>query len=328
MTCSRRSIRESIVSRVLRSAEHPRRTAFRRRLLLECLESRMVLSGGIVLTPSVGANAGFADEAGNVFVAGGGNRDFNLLKYDGDGCLDTSFGNAGMATTDFNGYVDSANSAAIYPGAKVVLAGSAGRVSGGTDFALARYNSDGTLDKTFGSKGKVQTDLGGGDAADDLVIQGDGKIVAVGISQIVENGNSVSQFTVARYTSTGILDTSFGTGGVVRVRAGQRAAAVTIHRFTDSQGNVQEKVLAAGWGGSNVILARFNEDGSLDSSFGGGVVSTDFGGEDEANAVMTDAVGNVFVGGYVRGGEFAVIKYGSKPTSVPKTSSPTEAASG
>src|SRR6266536_3291285 len=91
----------------------------------------------------------------------------------GPGALDPSFGTGGQVTTDFGGF-DSAQAVAVQSDGKIVAAGS----TGGGDFALARYNGDGSLDSTFGSGGKVTTDVGGFDAALG-VAQSDGKIVAV-----------------------------------------------------------------------------------------------------------------------------------------------------
>ena len=81
------------------------------------------------------------------------------------GSMDTSFGNSGNVTTDFGGGEDNARGIAIQPDGKLVTAGSAEDRSGpgwANDFALARYNSDGSLDTSFGNGGKVTTARGGG----------------------------------------------------------------------------------------------------------------------------------------------------------------------
>jgi uncharacterized delta-60 repeat protein len=97
-----------------------------------------------------------------------------------DGTLDPDFGNAGLVVTDFGGSYDRAVAVDIQADGKIVAAGIT-NTSGGYDFALARYNPDGTLDPTFGTAGLVTTDFGGtGDTAYAVAIQADGKIVAAG----------------------------------------------------------------------------------------------------------------------------------------------------
>src|SRR5206468_2228536 len=132
----------------------------------------------------------FSDEAfalaiqadGKLVVAGGAsstvtNNDFALARYHPDGTLDPTFGSSGTVTTDFAGGVDVARALAIQADGKLVLAGEAQTSIDSDDFALARYNPDGTLDSTFGSGGTVTTDFAGsGDEAHALAIQADGKL--------------------------------------------------------------------------------------------------------------------------------------------------------
>src|SRR6266536_6168109 len=135
----------------------------------------------------------------------------------GPGALDPSFGTGGQVTTDFGGF-DSAQAVAVQSDGKILAAGS----SGGGDFALARYNADGTLDSTFGSGGKLTTDFGGFDVALGVALQADGKIVAVG------GGGSGSDFALARYNADGSLDASFGSGGMVTTDFGGFEAATAV----------------------------------------------------------------------------------------------------
>src|SRR5262249_6143539 len=107
------------------------------------------------------------------------------------------------------------------------------------DFALARYNADGTLDAAFGTGGKTTTDFfGNSDQVSAIGIQSDGKIVAAGFSANCNVGND---FALARYTTAGVLDSTFGTGGKVTtdfIGGDDRALAVAIQ----SDG----KIIAAG----------------------------------------------------------------------------------
>src|SRR3954471_1124471 len=130
------------------------------------------------------------------------------------GDLDPTFGSGGLVTTDFGGRGDSALGVAVQPDGKIVAAGSSSAHDVfNVDFALARYNPDGTLDSSFGSGGTVLSDSGSTiDAASDVLLQPDGKIVAAGTSE--------RQFGVARYTTVGGLDPTFGSGGIVRTSFG------------------------------------------------------------------------------------------------------------
>jgi uncharacterized delta-60 repeat protein len=147
--------------------------------------------------------------------------DFGLARYNSNGTLDTSFGINGIVTTDFGGSFEGAWSVALQTDGKIVAAGLT-VIGGINQFALARYNSDGTLDANFGTGGRVTTVFAGASIANafSVALQLDGKIVVAGWTNI----DGGADFALARYDSTGTLDTSFGTGGRV------------ITAFADSQG--------------------------------------------------------------------------------------------
>src|SRR5215471_8871134 len=146
-------------------------------------------TGGKVSLPLPGSNDSVRGTAiqsdGKIVVAGSDSNDFTLARYNTNGTLDSSFGSAGEVVTDFSGGADQAFAVAIDSSGKIVVAGSAANPSTvnptGTDFALARYNTNGSLDMTFGSGGKVVTDFNGGpDQASALIIDSNGKIVVGG----------------------------------------------------------------------------------------------------------------------------------------------------
>jgi uncharacterized delta-60 repeat protein len=131
-----------------------------------------------------------------------------------------------------------------------VAAGSADHGANSYDFALARYNANGSLDNTFSGNGKVYTDFGGSDTAYAVAIQSNGKIVAAG-----GNNGSIGDFVLARFTPNGSLDSSFGTAGKVITDFsgnGDLAYAMAI------QGN--GKIVAAGSSGPDFALARYDGD--------------------------------------------------------------------
>jgi len=133
--------------------------------------------------------------------------DFAIVRYNANGSLDTSFSGTGKLSTDFGGY-DFAYSVALQSDGKIVVAGYSNS-SGGNgdgDFAVARYNVDGSLDTSFAGTGKLITDFGGNDLAYSVALQPDGKIVVAGTSPI----NS-QEFALVRYNTDGSLDKTFGT---------------------------------------------------------------------------------------------------------------------
>jgi uncharacterized delta-60 repeat protein len=249
-------------------------------------------NGGIVTTsfPGQGSYA-FAlalQSDGKIIAAGtdfvnfssedSSNTDFGLERYNSDGTPDTTFGNGGQVTTDFDGFNDDAFSVLIQPDGKIVAVGSAKNPATFYDFAAVRYLANGTIDTTFGVAGKVRTDFGHADfdQARSAVLQPDGKIVAAGTA--IWNNTLSQPFALARYTSNGTLDTTFSSDGKLFIDFGsfdQTAYSV----FLQPDG----KIVTAGYpntesSDSDFLLARLKTNGSLDRTFGiGGKVRTSFG---------------------------------------------------
>ena len=215
------------------------------------------------------------------------------------GDLDTTYGLTGKVVTDFVGRGGVAYATTVQPDRKIVVGGTAftGDIFSAADFALVRYNLDGSLDTSFGVGGKVLTDFAGNqDEIHGLTIQADGKILAVGR---VRNTAGI-HFGLARYHPNGTLDSTFGTGGKV----------VANVRLDDSEANAvliqpDGRIVAAGRGTSssptniNFALARFNPNGSFDTTFGtGGTVVTDMGGFDIANDLALQLDGKLIAAGF------------------------------
>ncbi|HXI93524.1 MAG TPA: HYR domain-containing protein [Blastocatellia bacterium] len=254
---------------------------------------------------------------GKIVVAGGNNNDFALARLNTDGSLDSTFGTGGLVITDFSGNNDQAFAVALDSSGKIVVAGSTTSASTGIDFALARYDTNGNLDATFGVGGKVTTAVSAGgefDQAFAVAVDSTDRIVAAGIAVAPATGND---FALVRYTGTGALDLTFGTGGKVTTAfsAGSgddRAFAVAIQ----SNGKIIAAGASNGSSGSDFALARYNgADGSLDASYGvGGKVTTDFAGStDQALAVAIQASGKVIAvgraGNGATGNDFGLARY-------------------
>ena len=179
-----------------------------------------------------------------------------LLASDGE--LDTTFGTGGRITPAFAGF---ARAVALQPDGKIVVAGWSGPTWAAT-LRLLRYNSDGSLDSSFGIQGKATTDFGATEQAFAVALQTDGKILVAGSSLV-------------RYNSNGSLDTTFGIEGKIST---QFSSAVVVQ----PDGKI---VVGGGTGDPSRLdfgLARYNSDGSLDVGYGiGGKVTTDFSGRDD-----------------------------------------------
>jgi uncharacterized delta-60 repeat protein len=245
------------------------------------------------------ANAVAVQPNGKIVAAGVSDEDFALVRYEGDGSLDAGFGSGGKVVTDFgSGSVDAANAVAVQANGKIVAAGY--REAGGTrDFALVRFEGDGSLDAGFGSGGKVVTDFSSGsiDTANAVAVLPNGKIVAAGVS--VSGGGS--DFALVRYNADGSLDSGFGSGGKVLTDfdpAGFRFVNVANAVAVQPNGTIVAAGFSGFGGNLDFALVRYNADGSLDSGFGsGGKVLTDFGRIDSANGVAVQPNGMIVAAG-------------------------------
>jgi uncharacterized delta-60 repeat protein len=195
---------------------------------------------------------------GKIVVVGSDtDRDFVLARYLSDGSLDPGFG-GGRVRTDFDGNGDSAQGVVEQPDGKLVVAGATD-----SQFAFARYNSDASLDPTFDGDGKVTLSfVEGYVAANAVALQADGRIVAAGEAQ-ASDGTS-RDFALARLNPTGSLDSGFdGDGVVLTDLSGGQDVATSLAVQADG------KIIAAGiaFPSRDVLLARYDSNGSLDMSF-------------------------------------------------------------
>jgi uncharacterized delta-60 repeat protein len=257
--------------------------------------------------------------SGKILIAGhlmsSNLRQFALIRYNNDGSLDTSFGFGGIATTVI-GNGSTAYAMDLQPNGKIVLAGvSFNGIN--DDFALVRYNSDGSLDLSFSNDGIITTSVreASFDYAYDVCLQPDGKILITGDF----NNGPHSNVAVVRYNADGSLDPSFGSGGIATASSGSNnndwASAIALQP--------NGKIVVAGYSMLGVGLDRdfhlfqFNSDGSLDDSFGlGGMTSTSIGNNnsDYIKDLKIQPNGKILVAGYSYNGtksDFTLIRYNS-----------------
>jgi len=257
---------------------------------------------------------------GKIVVAGftlvsGSDIDFALARYNPDGSPDDSFGAHGKVTTDFAGSFDFGFALALQADGKIVVAGRA--EDGGTHFALARYNPDGTLDDTFDVDGKVTTDFDDRHSqAFSVAVQADGKIVVAG--DAINRGDPSNPgfiIAVARYNTDGSPDSDFDVDGKVTTDFNGFSDVLARSVAIQADGKIVVAGVAAVDGSDVFALARYNSDGSMDSEFDvDGRVFTGFGsGSPAVNSVAIQPAGNrIVVAGYVsfRGvSNFALARY-------------------
>lgn len=242
-----------------------------------------------------------------------------------------SFGdrNRGIVTTSINCHNNYATCSAIDAEDRIVVGGYGWEdCSEGKNFLLCRYNSDGSLDETFGCDGKVSTDIrydGNDDYANALVIDSQNRIIVCGYTEQCHD-----KITVVRYKVNGRLDCSFGCDGaaVVSIRNSKnaRGLALTLDSY--------DRILVCGYtdtcNDSNFAIIRLNNCGYLDNSFGVcGKVETDIhydisgvdisGNDDYATGIVVDSQDRIVVSGVTTnnnnntvlsdGADFVVVRY-------------------
>lgn len=277
--------------------------------------------GGKVVT-AVGADRA-TDQAhavalqadGKILVGGltattGTDQDFLLVRYNADGSLDTTFGNGGKVVTSFGASTDRILTILVQDDGKIVVGGDSdrGTTTSGVDFALARYNTNGSLDTTFGNGGKVITPVRANASRDSVyamtfqTVNGEKRIVAVG---------GEGDFSAVRYLPNGQVDGSFGIGGKVSAVFGSTIGAARAVIETPDH-----KLVLAGNAQNDTALTRLNLDGSIDAGFGtaGKTVTALTANWDEATALVRQPDGKLIAGGWMYEGagsaaNFAVARY-------------------
>lgn len=259
------------------------------------------------------------DAAGRIVLAGQWSRSFGLARLLPDGRHDVAFGGDGTVSTAF-GVGARANAVVVQTDDKIIAAGHVNPTLGqvDADFALARYNTDGSLDTSFGTGGRVTTSFPDSSAyVSALLLQPDGRLVAVGETSPPDAVNS--DVAVVRYLPDGRLDTSFGGDGVVLTDVGGPDFASSVTAGPDgtvvvgaTSGHPDPSAPAT----STWTLLRYRADGSLDQAFGGGdgIAESDLSPQSETLTSLTTqddgrlvAVGHINPDG--RSEQVAVARY-------------------
>ncbi|HQX52094.1 MAG TPA: proprotein convertase P-domain-containing protein, partial [Planctomycetaceae bacterium] len=260
----------------------------------------------------------FAD--GSMLLAGrvfnGTDYDFALLKLTSQGDFDNSFGDRGLAAADFLGFFDEARSIAIQSNGQILAAGAASD-GGDLDFAIARFNTDGTLDTSYSADGKqtVEFDANFNDEAREIKLDASGKAVLAGY--VFDGGQR--DFAIARLTTQGNLDTTFDADGKVTTDFGGGFDDEAFSLVINASGVITAGGFAKNAGAEkDFALAQYNTNGSLRNAFDtDGKVTTDFrtNSDDQIAEIELDAAGRIVAAGgsFVAGGypqqDFALARY-------------------
>jgi uncharacterized delta-60 repeat protein len=260
---------------------------------------------GEVLTPLSGAelDGEVIQPNGQIVVAGVAGNYALLARYNANGSLDSSFGSGGLVETTLGATEALFSSLTLQSDGKIVAGGREWPTSNnsGVLFAVARFNSNGSLDNSFGSGGQVSTSIAGNCSAiwdtgvHGVLVQSNGMIVAAGTVKIGAAWNSNFEVALARYDSSGNLDPTFGSGGVTQTPSSGNAVDSALAAALQSDG----KIVTAGYHnastGNDFELERYTTAGALDTSFNGtGIVTSASGASAYGIAIYpsTDTTGN------------------------------------
>jgi uncharacterized delta-60 repeat protein len=241
------------------------------------------------------------DSQGRILAAGSSNGDFAVARYNPNGGLDTTFDGDGLTTVNF-GNTEEALALAIDSLGRIVMAGYQ-QFTTSSIFAVARLNANGALDSTFSGDGRHTFDMSyesSYEFCQAVLVQSDRRIVLGGYAQ--NTSTNSYKFAVARLTEAGAADPTFDGDGYALNQFVLYSSTVYNVDFALAL-QPDDKILAAGSAGASstdFVLARYNPNGGLDSTFGNGAgfVTTDFNGRsDTAYAMALQGDGRIVLAG-------------------------------
>ena len=288
------------------------------------LDASFGTAGKVITSINAGADKAYGvalQSDGKIVVAGMTTssvtgKDFACVRYNVDGTLDTTFATGGIFTNDVQlGSDDVAYSLAIQSDGKIILAGYSDDGSN-KNAAMIRLNSNGTIDTTFGTSGKVLTDFitNKSDEIKVVKIHGlTGNIIVGGTSSTTTTN---SQAVIARYTSAGILDTTFNTTGKVTTLPNGSGSGTYYFSIEDLSVKTNGKISAVGWinqqglsWSANHYACRLNNNGALDTTFStDGVITANGGynGDDKSFSMILNSDDSILFSG---GGYLSTLEY-------------------
>ncbi len=229
---------------------------------------------------------------GKLVIVGGTNindaGDFAILRLNADGSVDNTFSGDGKLTLNFGGN-DEAVSVAQQSSGKIIVAGTGGAAG---DMAVARLNTDGTLDTSFAaaSSGLAKVDFGGAETVGGMAVQADDKVVISGSTSTSGGGDQA----VARLNADGTIDNSFSSDGKVifgTATTGETALGAVVQQ--------SGRIIVNGNGGAthDFIVTRLSSDGTVDTTFGLGGLAINFGGFEYDGDIAIRPDGRILLAG-------------------------------
>jgi uncharacterized delta-60 repeat protein len=289
------------------------------------------------------ANAGTADAIDKIalqadgkivavgYTMSGYDNRFLIMRFNSNGTLDTTFNSTGYRIEHFTeNTTEAAKTVAIQPDGNIVVAGYGIRPDGKYTISILRLTTAGLLDATFSGDGKLVQLVGGDSAASSVAIDSDNKILVGGYTRDISSGNII--FALVRYNSNGTPDTTFDADGIVSTSFEGTLSSVIKGLALQTDG----KIVAYGWAAdvdssdsSDLVLARYNTDGSLDTTFdsGDGKIRTDLSVNDTAANVVLQADGKILISASRRSDDntymmLAVLRYGTETVNLTMAVSP------
>ncbi len=241
--------------------------------------------------------------------AGGYTQEMFVIRYQNNGTLDLTFNSNGIALSNYNAFGVKGSSIVIQSDDKIIIGGNSVSNSN-VNFAITRFNTNGSLDNTFSHDGMDTIFIGGTiDYGTKVALQNDGQIVLAGYSH---NGSN-TDFALVRYNIHGIIDSSFGNKGIVTTDiSNQNNTLLSLAIQNDN------KIIAAGFSYNghdyDFTLARYNNNGTLDNSFDSdGILTTDVEGQNDfCSTIALQADGKIVVAGSTKtqtNTDFVLIRY-------------------
>ncbi len=236
--------------------------------------------------------------------------DFGLARFNANGTLDQTFGTNGITVYALTPQYDAVTSIGVQSDGKIVLAGKTGQYYPDEDIALARFNTNGSVDPTFGTNGQVILSIGAESSkANAIRILADDKILLTGFTHLEP---IVYIVLLVKLNANGTPDAGFGTNGIVTTQVGTYACEGN-NLALQQDGKIVVGGIQDIDNQYNFIVARYNADGSPDTGFGnGGSVITDLGAWDRAHALLLQPDQRILLGGYsgfYPNLDFALVRY-------------------
>lgn len=277
------------------------------------------------INASTTANAIVIQTDGKIVVVGtktyiDRKTDFILFRFHQDGTLDEEFGNSGLVSTNFVARDEYPKFVKLQSDGKIIAGGDVEERNGIHDYVIARYNTNGSLDSSFGSEGKVFFDVNiSSEIADNIILQSDGKILVIG--SIYKRGTIESCILLVRFNKDGTLDNTFGNQGTVMTDPSRDPNGIDSSDHEHISSTIRRadgKLLISAYSHASSIdkyfLIQYTENGILDEDFGNkGIYSEDLSDSHSLNLLALESNQSILnIGNYSReesGSDLYLIRY-------------------